>query len=191
MTNRRQFIKRGGLWVTGAVAFPNVIVHANRVVNRTAGGTPAWTDSFAEGSIDGSEALGGNNYGRITKAYTLPAGTVSKLRFKITGYTVTASAKISLYSVSTTNLVISGEVSVTADGVYEVSVTPTAISSGDYRFGLIGDGGASDWAWGTLNGQSNAAFYHFVAYASFPPATIPSNDGNINEEWWVGAYITP
>lgn len=187
--NRSQFIKAGlvmigGIWVPKQQG-ATIIIRGPRV----GAAAPAWTDAFAEGSIDASETIGDQSFGRITKAYSLPGGTVSKLRFKATGYTVTSNGKIALFSVSSTNLVVSGSISVTGNGVYEVSVTPTSISAGDYRFGLIADGGASDWAWGTLSGQTNAAYYHFTTYASFPPATIPTNEGNINEEFWVGAYI--
>ena len=61
MINRRQFIKKGGLWVTGAVAFPNVVARANRVVNRGGGGGPpslmAFNETFTAGD---SDSLGSN-----------------------------------------------------------------------------------------------------------------------------------
>ena len=54
MINRRQFIKKGGLWVTGAAAFP-VISRANRVMNLTGGGggggASAVNDDFNRGSL--------------------------------------------------------------------------------------------------------------------------------------------
>lgn len=207
--NRRNFVKMAagagaGLFVPVAFAAVNarngVSVNTGSTINgrtpnsavngQSLASSAAWTDSFAEGSIDDSIIYGGSSTAYTTHTITLPSGTVSKLRFKVTTFSFSAGVKLALYDASN-NLVGSGAVTISATGIAEVTLTPAAVSSGDHSISLCSNAGYDDFRFGTLGGQTNASWENYSqTYAGFPPGTRPANEGNVSEKIWFGAYIS-
>lgn len=150
---------------------------------------PAWHDIYAEGSINDSFALlaatfiwGGPN--ALTVSGTQ---SVSGIRFKCAAYSATTSVKIAVYNSSGT-LMASASTSVTATGVYEITISPVSFPADTYKALIIGNGNSSDITFSAKTGTNTLLVNGDSTYAAFPGATYPSMAAYTNQELWWGIY---
>lgn len=102
------------------------------------GGSGTWYDALSFGSaINSIKIYPGQLAWNPLKS--LPAGTVTKMRCKLTNLSSSTQVHLGLYDSSGNLLGSTNYESVTADGVYEWDmISPVVISAGDHTFAIQG-----------------------------------------------------
>jgi hypothetical protein len=172
MTNRRQFIKRGGLWVTGAVAFPNVIVRANRVVNR-GGVAPGW--HYAEETTFNASDTNIQPTNLIWDSITLPTGNATQIGVYIRGVNFSGTLRLVLYDNAGSKLQENVTSTISTTGWKDVSITSQAVTAGAYKSAYIGqDNFAVEVGY---NNGSGTSYYDTGQSGGNAPSTLPGGTG--------------
>lgn len=176
--NRRQWLKRAGLFVPATFAIlrakADTIVVVQPVAAAGGGDGPnTWyycgtgkTESSFTGVTNTGWAPQTYNYGADVSV--AQAGTCTTISIKAGGADSGITLKIGLFN-SVNNLVANGSVAVPweAPGWRDVTIS-AAVTTGTYK--ILGSFSSISGIYGTDSGQDG--IYDEVAYASFPPGSI-------------------
>jgi hypothetical protein len=155
------------------------------------GGSPAWVDSVAVGSLTAGYAPAPDVVIGSSALVADQSGNVTKLRAY--NYSGTATTlKIALYDASF-NLIVGANWTGSAGvGWVEVSVTPSAVTaSTSYRIFAVS--GLTDFTFGYQasqpadSGRFEGAVYHYTTWGPPNPISVASD----TSRWALGMYIEP
>lgn len=152
------------------------------------GGGGAWYDLLDFSTTDTSNFLMGGRT-RWGSPISLPAGTATKLRCKVSGFSSGNQVKLGLYNSSDALVGETAYAAVSSSGTYEYNlISPPVISAGDYRIAIIG--------WDN-DGYLDSRYVGTGYYVEVPPggwrslvATLPSPSWTGTDTPALGVFVT-
>ncbi len=177
--NRRKFLKRGALFLPASFCFPAIVKAQSRFSGSmsfrgaaSAQGTPAggggggpntWYDISS--TSDTNEAGDATTFDSEDIVFA-QAGTATKARIYIRGFSTNTGVKMALYNNSNTK-VAQGTGTATGTGYLEITFdSSVAVSAATYKLAVQGNGVGISL--GYLATTGSTYHYHALAYASFP-----------------------
>ena len=161
---------------------------SNTATATTLSGGGAWYDLLDFSTTNTSNLLMGGRT-RWGSPISLPAGTATKLRCKVSGFSSGNQVKLGLYNSSDALVGETAYAAVSSSGTYEYNlISPPVISAGDYRIAIIG--------WDN-DGYLDSRYVGTGYYVEVPPggwrslvATLPSPSWTGTDTPALGVFVT-
>lgn len=151
------------------------------------GGPNTWFDSTTA-TPDGTLNSSGPSFMEWVAVSVTTGGTANKLRIHIdhNGHGASTTCKLALYNSGGTLLASgTGTVLATDTDLYlTVTISDTVISSGTY---YVAFAASADFLFLDTKSGANGPFHAF-SYSSFPPSTLPTEDGHVNQ-YLAGVFV--